>query len=412
VIAVAIRSSRRLIGSPLLVDQILSSASSATVTFAALLFLNLSAFGAFSLGAVCQSVAINATRTGILEWQVLDQSALPGEISGAPRSAVRTAAAIFGPALAILLLGISVLSRFLSLSEAALFLFVTVVSIFVDLERFRAFASNRLRSAICIDMAWLILSLLGLLILHLSHTHISIEALLIAYGFAGLASLVLFPSIINIEMGIGVLREARRTLVRRILFCGEFFVNIAGGTFLLFLITWISGIQVAGIYRAVLTLYFPFETLQYAIRMRFIRNGDWTQSGAANTSRRAAILYGGVGILYVVGLLALSAAGVIRRFPSLSATDIYTILAGGISEVAWGVAQATYDFGRTRNRLSTVVLMRTFQTTLLLGAGSLACAAWRADGIFAVRTIAFALPALVAVRIFQLQVTRNHTSSN
>lgn len=361
------------------IDQVLSSLSNAVLAFTVLASASAEDFGRFSMGLGVLGIAVGVVRSGILEWELLDdQRRTP------VRMLLRRSTVV---ALAISILGMGVMAalRVVPVDIAVLFVAASLTSAGCDALRFAAFARGRPLEACLVDGTWLVGMLVSIAMLAGSG-HLALGSALVAYSLSGVAGLLI---------GVGradrdrPAQEGRRPLgLRRTLFGSDFLLNVISGYGVTLVLPAFFGLSLLGAFRGVITLFQPYTTLSYALRLWQLARLDWA-GASPRTPVLAAAVQGAVGGLYAIPVLALYSTGVLDSVDSLSSVGLGALAIGACGEVARVVSQVAFDLARARDALGVAVGNRVVQLVLLVG-GTVVLTHWTGiAGTLAARVLAY-----------------------
>ena len=340
------------------VDQVLSSLSNALLAFTVLSFATAAEFGRFSMGLAVLSIAVGVVRSGILEWEILDDRRRTD-----PRDLLAMSAVV---SLAISVVGMAIIAAVgvVSIELALLFVLASATSAGCDAYRFAALARGRPIEACLVDGTWLGAMVVAVAVL-VSTGRLSLGSVLLAYSISGLTGLAV--GVVRADSAPARDRPKPRLGLRRTLFGSDFLLNVSSGYGVTILLPAVFGLALLGTYRAVITLFQPYTTVSYALRLWQLKRYDWSRP-----SWRPLVVAGGtqafLGVVYAAPLLALSSAGVFDQINSLESVGVGVLVVGAIGEIARVVSQGAFDVARARDALGIVVGNRVLQLLLLLGA--------------------------------------------
>jgi hypothetical protein len=343
-------------------------------------------FGRFALAMAVLGLSVGLVRSAVLEWELLDagKETVPGLL-------FRRSLQISG-GISIVGMGLLTVIGALPFGMAALFVIAAAASTGCDVYRFSAFARGRAIDACIIDAVWLIVMLAGAAMAHLTN-RLSILVLIALYGVGGGVAVFVGYRRTPYDHAQGA---ASRRSFRSALFGADFALNIASGHAVTFLLAGVFGLGTLGAYRALLTLFQPFTTLAYALRLWQLRYLDWTVA-RGRTAAIACFSFIVGGLLYSTPLVAAYMAGVFGGIDSLGGIGIGVLIVAGASEVVRTVSQVGFDLARSMDRLRVVVANRSVQLlVLLIGSVSLTYR-YGIGGAMAARIGAYGLAMVSAV---------------
>lgn len=350
-VASAVRSVPFLFG----LDQVLSSASNAVLSVVALVIASTRDFGLFALGMAVLGISVGFVRSAVLEWELLDGTAGPDVQKLLVRS-LKTTSLISMPAMTVISL-----AGLMPAHIALLFVAATLFSSGCDVFRFAALANGEPIDACVVDASWLGLMIGGTLAAW-AFGAMSIPLLLGIYAvMGGVAMLVGYartpPQQTAANLGL------KRPL-RSAMFGADFALNVASGHAVTFLLPAFFGLGMLGSYRAILTLFQPFTTVAYSLRLWQLKYLDW---GASR--RRTAIGASAgqlvLGLMYLAPLLTAYSYGAFDSIAALQEASIVILVLAAVSETLRTVSQVGFDVARALNRIGAVVVSRSIQIIVL-----------------------------------------------